>query len=102
MPHAGHPDCIYKSKAACERARHEALGRCVELTQDKRQPKPCSHWAESIVDKKPVCNQHATVLLNRLLEQQRRLDRINKLNARIDAHLAWVRDHPHVWDRKPV
>lgn len=98
MSHRGHPDCVYTSQAACDRARHATLGRCVELTQDRHEPKSCSHWAESIIDGRPICNQHATVALNRALEQQRRIDRMNELNARIDAHLAWVQKHPHVWD----
>ena len=100
MPHKGygHADCIYNSIAACERARHEALGRCTEMTQDRKQPTPCTHWAESRVGGRAVCNQHATVLLNRVLDEERKDARMNELNARIDAALARHAQFPHVWD----
>jgi hypothetical protein len=100
VPHKGHPDCIYNSKAACDRARREAMGRCAEMTGD-REPSPCTNWAVEEVGGRKVCGQHARTLALAVDQENRRIDRMNELNRRIDAHLAWVADHPHVWDARP-
>jgi hypothetical protein len=100
MAHKNHPDCIYTSLAACERARKAALGRCAEMTADKRTPKPCSHWADSIVAGRPICNQHATAVLSRELEAQRVARVRAALDDQITQHMTWIAEHPSVWDSR--
>ena len=99
MPHKNHLDCIYSSKAACDRARQEAMGRCQAMTGD-REPSPCDNWAIDEIDGQKVCGQHANALAQRVDRERRLRAKREDLERRIDAHLAWVREHPHVWDAR--
>ena len=99
MPHRGHPDCIYTSKAACEQARRVAMGQCQEMS-GSREPTPCARWATEEIDGRKVCGQHANMLVLRVDHRRREQLRLDDLNRRIDEYLAWVAEHPHVWDSR--
>ena len=100
MPHKGHPACVYDTKAACDKARKEALGRCTAMTSDKRTPTQCSKWAQSMVGGQGVCNTHAETVLSRQLAEERRAQRMAEMQDRISAFMRWTADHPSVWDNQ--
>lgn len=87
------------SKAAEERARKEAMGRCVAMTQDK-EPKPCSKWASSMIGESGYCGTHAGTVLNRQIEAERAALKRLALDRRIDDYMAWAAEHASVWDSR--
>jgi hypothetical protein len=100
MSHRGHPACPHATKGACDKAKREALGRCVEMTQAK-EPTQCRLWASSIVEGRPMCNAHAGAVLERHLEERRKADRASAWQARVTAFMDWTAEHPSVHDRMP-
>lgn len=97
--HGDEHGCGHPTKAACEKARKEALGRCVSMTADKKTPTNCRLWATSIVDDRALCTMHAGQVLTAQIEAERKARKTAELNARIDAYLAWRAEHPSVHDR---
>lgn len=87
------------SKAAEERARHEIMGKCVALTQDK-EPKPCTKWASSMIGESGYCGTHAGSILNAQIEAERVALKRLAIDRRIDDYLAWAAQHPSVWDSR--
>lgn len=96
MSHKGHPDCIHDTKKACEQARREAMGHCVELTGAGDE---CTNWAIEQVAGRGYCGQHlSSVLLKE--DRDRRIARKRaELDGRITAYLHWRVEHPSIWDR---
>ena len=92
--------CPHPTKAACEKARREALGQCVEMTLAK-EPTQCRLWASSLVEGRPLCNAHAGAVLVRHLEERRKADKAAYLQSRVTAYRDWTAEHPSVWDRMP-
>lgn len=100
MDSKGHETCVYTSKAKCDKVTLEALGKCVEMTADQKTPTQCSKWARSLFDERPICDQHATGLLNRALEAHKAAEKRASLDARLDDYIAWTAAHPSVWDSR--
>lgn len=98
MAHKSHPACVFTSKAACERARRAALGPCREMIDED---KSCKNLGTDEYDGKAYCGQH----LNSAVLAADRVNREAKVRAdrdgRADTFLAWVADHPSVWDMPP-
>jgi pyridoxal/pyridoxine/pyridoxamine kinase len=98
MAHKGHPICPHTSKAACEQARREELGKCTEMTADQKNPTQCARWANSLVNGRGLCDMHAGTILARELAERQDRERMEAVNARIDQYIEWTKTHPHVWD----
>lgn len=92
--------CPHLTKKACDQARKEALGKCVAMTGD-REPEPCRNWAVDRYDGRGFCGQHYASAVNRGIRAAREAAKRAELDARIDAFIAWTKDHPSVWDAMP-
>lgn len=91
MAHKGHPACSHTTKAACDKAQREALGRCTELVAGKRkndEPHECQNWARSLVEGRPFCDTHAGAILERELAHARLKARMASVREKIDAYIA--------------
>lgn len=103
MSHRGHPDCVYTTKSACDKAFRERLGKCVEPTKaDRNEPTACRNWATSEVEGRPICSMHAGTIMEAARKAVAAASRAERLNVRIDAALAWHATHPSVWDAPPA
>ena len=84
--------------ADCDEAVAHQFGKCVAFVGD-RTPEPCSRWA---FDAKGYCGQHYVSMT----EAARRKEAIaiaqQALEYRIDAYIAYTREHPSVWDSPRV
>ena len=100
MPHKSHPTCPHDTKAACDKARHEAMGRCTEMTLAK-EPTQCGKWAQSMVDGRGICDMHAETILNRVLAAEREARRKAAMDAAVATFMRWTADHPSVWEAMP-
>jgi hypothetical protein len=89
---------VFFSKSACERARREALGPCVELTGSGES---CSHLGIERVEERSYCGQHLNSVLLEADRSRRAAQRKAELDERIDRFMAWSSNHPSVWDRPP-
>lgn len=95
LSHAkGHPTCQFTSWAACDKAQQARWGQCTAVTGD-REPSPCIRWAVSEVG---LCGQHYASVIERKRKVAKQAARIADMNARADAHMAWTKGHPSVWD----
>lgn len=93
MAHKGHPNCEYKSKAACDKARRIAIGQCVAMIDESRQ---CPHWGVDKVEDRPYCGQHIGTVYRAADEAVRTAARRQAMNERIDAFMASSGQVPHV------
>ena len=79
--------------ADCDAAAEHQWGQCKAMLDSK--PEPCTRWA---VAEEGYCGQHYAARI----ELERRTVRIAieraALDARIDAYLARVAEHPSIWD----
>lgn len=96
-----HKDCPYPTKAACQQAERDLLGKCSEMTNDEKKPSQCSRWAVTIYKARPACAQHYQTMVDHEIVMARRVREAADLNERIDAALMWHKDHPSVWDLMP-
>ena len=101
MPHKAHSTCPHDTKAACDKARREALGRCTAMTADKRTPTQCSKWAQSLVAGIGVCDMHAETILNRALAAEREAAKKAAMDAAAATFMRWTADHPSVHEAMP-
>lgn len=78
-----------------------AIGQCSSMVgETESKLKPCPHWGVEVIEGRPYCGQHANSQAIKADERIRTLRHKAELDARIDAHMAWVRDHPSVWDER--
>jgi hypothetical protein len=96
VSHKGHPQCIHSSMAACERARKAELGKCTELTQDKKQPTQCVRWGTGLVGGRSMCDMHAGMVIEREVQARIATETKQRVNDRIDAYLKGIGLTPHV------
>lgn len=89
MAHKGHPKCVYTSKAKCEAADREKLGRCRQLTKDGED---CQKWA---TDESGLCAQHFEMVTNQAIELRKTAGRKAEMDARIDAYMKATGQEPH-------
>lgn len=92
----GHPNCPFKSWAACDKAVQMRFGQCIAVTGD-REPVPCTRWA---VAKNGWCWQHYASEAERIKREEHIAIRKTRLNAVVDEFIAWSKGHPSVWDTK--
>jgi hypothetical protein len=86
--HAGRT-CEHSTKKACDAARREVLGRCVELiASDKSGSTSCRNWAVDRVNGKAVCGQHYLSIWTRDREAAERARQRAVLDASIDSFIA--------------
>lgn len=99
--------CPHATKAGCQTAEREALGKCCQIVGDKN-PEQCARWAVVLYksplqqEAKPACSQHYQSMVDKEIVLARRTRDAAELNERIDAALRWHKDHPSVWDAPPV
>lgn len=93
----GHPNCPFTSWSACDKAVQVRFGQCVAVVGD-REPTPCTRWA---VSEQGLCGQHYASVIERARKAEREAARMADINARVDAYIAWVKDHPSVHDNPP-
>lgn len=62
-----------------------------------RQPVPCVRWA---VAENGWCWQHYASEMERIKREERIAIRRARLDAQADEFMAWVKNHPSVWDTK--
>jgi len=92
--HAGQP-CEHGSKAACEKARREALGRCVAMLKPDKvnaEPKSCTLWATDRVNGRPHCGQHYASAVNQELQARAQRAKQERLDGAIDRYIAGSAD----------
>lgn len=92
MAHKGHPKCEFTSKAACESARREAMGRCSAMTEKMTD---CTNWGVDHVNGKAYCGQHLASMALREDEARRQRERTAALDASVAAYLAATGQSAH-------
>lgn len=95
MAHKGHPHCQFKSKAACDNAIREAIGKCTELTQDKKAPTQCARWGTGLVNGRAMCDMHAGMIIERESAVTRQAAKKQAMHERIDAYIRASGAIPH-------
>ena len=97
-----HEGCPHLTKALCQQAEREALGKCSEMTGNQRKPEQCSRWAVATYKERPACGQHYLTMVGKEIALASRARDAAEMNKRIDAALEWHKDHPSVWDEMGV
>lgn len=92
--------CPHSTKAVCDKAIREALGKCTVMTQAK-EPTQCRLWASSRVDGRPMCLTHAGAVLERNIALAAKAARMARLQLEVDKYMAWTTTHPSVWQEMP-
>lgn len=64
------------------------------------RPEECSRKAVAEFEGKGYCGVHYASRVNGEIESKRIAIRRAELDQRITEHLAWIAEHPSVWDRK--
>ena len=80
--------------ADCDEAAAHQWGKCIAIVGE-REPTPCSRWA---MDSDGYCFQHFVSERERVKREELAVATRADLYARIDAHLAWVAEHPSIHD----
>jgi hypothetical protein len=97
----GHAVCPYgaTSWAQCDDLARDAYGRCSALTAKAEE---CEKYAvpEAELNGRRYCNQHATAIAIQAAEFARQSKLKVDLDRRITSHLAWIAEHPSVWDNR--
>lgn len=92
-----HDPCPYAASnwAECDYRAKEARGRCASLTDAET---PCKNWATDDYDGLGYCGSHFASRVNAAVKAKKEAARMAEVNARIDAYMAWTKEHPSVWD----
>ena len=88
-----------QTKAAALAEFRLRMGKCAAMTEGK-DPHPCDNWATDSIGSTNYCGTHIKTLYADQVESERVARRKRVLDAVIDAHMAWVQDHPSIWDSK--